>query len=68
MIDLKPYGGFIEHTIKPLIKELNKFGFKYSEKTLQKLIELHLLSKLIDFSLTLITVSLVCYTAYLIAK
>jgi len=68
MLDLKPYGGFIEHTIRPLITEFNKLGFKFSEKTLSKLIELHLLSKLIDFALTLITVSLVCYTTYLIAK
>jgi len=68
MIDLKPYGGFIEYTIRPLIKELEKFGFKYDEKLFIALIKLHISSKVIDAIVSLASVVFVCYTAYWISR
>ena len=38
MIDLKPYGAFIENTIRPLISELDRLGLRLDEKSLNSAI------------------------------
>lgn len=68
MIDLKPYGAFIEHTIRPLIDELNKLGFKVDQKIISLVVKLHIFSKVVDAIVSIITIILVCLTVYLVAK
>lgn len=36
MFDLKPYGAFVENTIRPLIGELDRLGLRLDEKSLNK--------------------------------
>lgn len=68
MIDLKPYGAFIEHTVRPLVDELNKLGFRVNEKMISLVIKLHIFSKVSDAIVSIVTISLVCLTVYSIAK
>lgn len=79
MIDLKPYGGFIEHTIRPLldefkfvIGELNKYGFNFTEDSLSRLskpfFKLYVISVVFDFLKTVVTIGAVCTVAYLVLR
>ena len=36
MFDLKPYGAFLENTVRPLIWELERLGLRLDEKSLNK--------------------------------
>ena len=38
MFDLKPYGAFVENTIRPLINELDRLGLRLDEKSLNQAI------------------------------
>lgn len=38
MFDLKPYGAFIENTIRPLIEELDRLGLRLDDKSLNQAI------------------------------
>ena len=77
MIDLKPYGAFIENTLRPLldefkfvIGELNKFGFNFSEESLARLskpfFKLYVYSLICDVLKTFLTIGSVCLVAYLV--
>lgn len=68
MIDLKPYGGFIEYTIRPLIEKLKELGFEINESIIKEFIRLHIISKLIDATVSIITISIVSFAVYTIAK
>ncbi len=68
MIDLKPYGAFVENTIRPLIEEMNKFGFKYDKELFDKLITMHIKAKIAESITVIISTIAVCITAYLIAR
>jgi len=75
MIDLKPYGAFIENSIRPLFEETNHlldrlklYGIEIDSKLLDKLIRLSIKSKLIESLVSVFSVSIVCLTAYLIAR
>lgn len=68
MIDLKPYGAFIEYTVRPLLEEvkvvLDKSGMKLSESTLIEMLKFGVLAKLIETIGMLLGTAIVAYTAY----
>ena len=77
MIDLKPYGAFVENTIRPLLEEfkfvlgeLQKYGFDFSEENLSRILKpvfkMYFISLIFDVIKTLITIGSVCLVAYLV--
>ena len=80
MIDnLKPYGAFIENTIRPLFEEVRymldiaqESGLNLTEKNLSKVLNMtgrwYLINTLIESAKTIIIVGIVSYTAWLICK
>ena len=79
MIDLKPYGAFVENTIRPLldefkdvIGELSKYGLNFSEDSLARLskpfFKLYVYSLIADVIKTMVTVGSVCLVAYLVLR
>ena len=75
MIDLKPYGAFVEHTIRPLLKEFKfilteckKQHINLTEHNVQwlgkYLADLYVTSLLFDFIKVAFTTGVVCLVAY----
>ena len=66
MIDLKPYGAFVENTIRPLLGELKQLDIKITDDNISKLVKysaIHHMAYLTIQSLTTIIVaSIICYT------
>jgi len=72
MINLKPYGAFVEYTIRPLIKDLKKLskkaGLIITDKTIYHILYSGIVYKLIE-SITQITILLIIgYLTYAILK
>ena len=79
MIDLKPYGAFLEHTIRPLIEEfkwllieMEKKGLKVDQESLSHLLQQaakqHLLSTLINLTRDVTVTFIISIAAYKILK
>jgi hypothetical protein len=77
MLDLKPYGAFIEHTIRPLFEEsellisaLNKMNLKEGDvpRILTKIALLHLFSIIMETIKTITCVSIMGYVAWTISQ
>lgn len=77
MLDLKPYGAFIENTIRPLFAEsetLLKEFFRLNltkedlEKCLQQIGKLHLITIILDSIKTVICTAIVGYVAWTISQ
>ena len=79
MIDLKPYGGFIENTIRPLIgeakwflNELDRQGIKINEDTIMiithDLIKLHFITLGAEIVKTLGTTAIICFTLWTMSR
>lgn len=75
MIDLKPYGAFVENTLRPLlhefkfvIEEARRYGFDLGEENLFRisrlLFKMYLVSLICDVLKTLITIGSVCLVVY----
>ena len=70
MLDLKPYGAFVEHTIRPLIEEsdtllkaISKLDLKKQdvEKTIKGIAFLHVFTTVLDIIKTIICTIIVGY-------
>lgn len=79
MIDLKPYGAFIEHTLRPFIEEMRWFikecekkGIKVTEsnikKVLKQLAKLHIITTVIEAVKQVLILGLICLTAYVVLQ
>ena len=77
MLDLKPYGAFIEHTIRPLFEEsellitaLNKLNLTQKDisRILTKIALLHLFSIIMDTIKTVTCVLIMGYVAWTISR
>lgn len=79
MIDLKPYGAFIENTLRPLleefkfvIEEARRYGFDLGEESLFRisklLFKMYLVSLICDVVRTFITIGSVCLVVYLVLQ
>jgi hypothetical protein len=70
MFDLKPYGAFVENTVRPLIAELAQLGLRLDEKSLNSAIWkagiFHVISTFLaisrDIIICLIILKIVCKT------
>ena len=79
MIDLKPYGAFVEHTIRPMLSEFKwvldefeKNELKLTESNLEALgsylMKMYAISLVSDIVKTIVTVGSVCLVAYLVLR
>jgi len=72
MIDLKPYGAFLEYSVRPLIEELkdliNLCDKKKIKPDFKLLCDLHFATILLDTFKTIFIAFMVCGTAYIICK
>ena len=74
MIDLKPYGAFIEHTIRPLIEELGLLCDRYQIRSvdcnfaIRKLAKIHIISTLVEAIKTVICTAIIGYVAWTISR
>ena len=79
MIDLKPYGAFIENTIRPVIeesktilKELSKYNIELDNFTLEyyvkKIVDFHLKTIMIESVKQVILIGMICLTAFLVCQ
>lgn len=77
MLDLKPYGAFIEHTIRPLFEEsesllkaLSVFNLKKEDisKILNKIAICHIFTVIIDALKTIICTAIIGYAAWTISR
>lgn len=77
--NLKPIGGFIENTIRPLLdevhwifEELDKKGIKVTEenviKVTKELAKAHIISLSFELLKTIITATIICYTLFKISQ
>ena len=70
MLDLKPYGAFIEFTIRPLIEELKQIRIiKDVDVTavVKQVISAHLITILIEAIKTIICTAIIGYVAWKIS-
>ena len=76
MIDLKPYGAFVENTIRPildqsrwLIEELNRVGFPVNEENIHILIntllDFHFKTLLVNTLKTITVTCIICFTFWI---
>lgn len=79
MLDLKPYGAFVENTIRPLFEELRELlsiakeqGLELSEKNIKTILNQigtwYLLNSALEVVKAICITSIVCYTAWMIAR
>lgn len=79
MIDLKPYGAFVEHTLRPFLEEaqelldrLEEKGFYFNKRNIDKLvnglIKAHLIHASLDIAKSIVITVIVCLTAWLICQ
>jgi len=74
MIDFKPYGAFIEHTIRPLLEELElvtkKLKIRNFDATYiaKEFIKLHIKATAIEAIKTIICTAIIGYVAWTIAQ
>lgn len=76
MIDnLKPYGAFVENTLRPFLSELHvlleefkEYGLPVDKETISAFLKKAFQYQVIALIFQLFTTSLVCVTVYLIAK
>jgi len=79
VIDLKPYGAFIEHTLRPFVEEIRWFLTECDRqrlhitednvtKVLRKLAYLHIITTVVEALKQVILMGLVCLTAYIILR
>lgn len=74
MFDMKPYGAFIEHTIRPLIEELHLVSKKLkitnfdANLIAKEFIKLHIKATLIEAIKTIICTVIIGYVAWTISR
>ena len=72
MIDLKPYGAFVEYTIRPLISELKilmeRGGLTISDRTIYMILVSGIVFKLIEFFTQIISITLLGIIIYAVLK
>ena len=71
MLDLRPYGTFIEYTIRPLVDDvfelvgkLDKYNIDYAS-VVKRLVKLYVIEKVLSTISQVICTSLICLTIYL---
>lgn len=71
MIDLKPYGAFIEHTIRPLLgetyrllEEFDKRGIPLNGYMIATILLFHIITNVITVFGQIACTSIACFVAY----
>lgn len=71
-LDPKPFGAFIEYTLKPIIEDardlLDRMGGEISRDLLRSAVTVFIVDKIVNFFLTTTITVIVCYTAYCVAS
>ena len=79
MLDIKPYGAFIENTIRPLLEEVRQLldiaksnGLDLTERNIARVVkstgQWYLLNSLLESFRNILITMIVCYTAWMICK
>lgn len=77
MLDLKPYGAFIEHTVRPLfeesellLKQLEKAGLSLNDiqPIFKRIGQLHFAALIIEAVKTIICTAIIGYVAWTISR
>ena len=71
MLDLKPYGAFIEYTIRPLIEELKQVKVIRDvdlNEALKRVLRIHVISIFVEAIKTIICTAIIGYVAWTIAR
>jgi hypothetical protein len=69
MIDLKPYGAFAQHTLRPLIEDITALLDKLEAKgvrlkEIRSIMLLHFATTLLNAAVQIICTIIACYTAF----
>ena len=69
MFDLKPYGAFIENTIRPLLEEVRILGLQNIDinKAIKKATILHVVGAVVEAIKTIVCTAIIGYVAYRIS-
>ena len=69
MIDLKPYGAFVENTIRPLLDRLDKSGLRLDRDNIIPILKevgsLHLKVVIIQSVSQIVIMGLICYVVWM---
>lgn len=74
MFDLKPYGAFVENTIRPLIVELNLVSKKLKIRNfdaniiVKEFVKLHIRATIIEALKTIVCTTIIGYVAWTISR